>query len=193
MAITPQLWPTHEEETQPQTGKWTRSSYPQPNESASITSIFTSPHFEQSYPTSQRARYRSQIQTQLHNSSTPHHHFPIANKAKTQQIPCIEQPKCKMAPSAITEEVTLVPERTKVGVAIASEPQVPEKHVHGGQGKTPLEAISQGPLVQPGENNVYLLLRCFCVVEFDLISFCGNSRYWSFVLFVDSLFRNKNS
>lgn len=29
--------------------------------------------------------------------------------------------------------------------------QQPEKHVHGAEDKTPLEAISQGSLIQPGE------------------------------------------
>lgn len=52
-----------------------------------------------------------------------------------------------MAPSATREEVQLPLQlSSKVGVAPRSE-----KHAHGGEGKTPLEAISQGPLVLPGE------------------------------------------
>jgi hypothetical protein len=46
-----------------------------------------------------------------------------------------------MAPSATSEIVSPL-----VGVA----KQV-EKHVHGAQEKTPLEAISHGPIVQAGE------------------------------------------
>lgn len=52
-----------------------------------------------------------------------------------------------MAPSATTEEVQF-PLQTSSKVGVAPEP---EKHAHGGEGKTPLEAISQGPLIQPGE------------------------------------------
>jgi len=47
-----------------------------------------------------------------------------------------------MAPSATTELIT--PE-SKVGVA-----KQPEKHVHGAEDKSPLEAISHGPFVHPG-------------------------------------------
>jgi hypothetical protein len=49
-----------------------------------------------------------------------------------------------MAPSATSEIVTPVTAK-----------QQPEKHVHGAEDKTPLEAISQGPLIQPGKK--YLL------------------------------------
>lgn len=49
-----------------------------------------------------------------------------------------------MAPSAITE-ITF-PE-SKVGTA-----KQPEKHVHGAEDKTPLEAISHGSLIHPGED-----------------------------------------
>lgn len=49
-----------------------------------------------------------------------------------------------MAPSATSE--IMVPVVSKVGEAMEEE-----KHVHGGEGKTPLEAISHGPLIQPGE------------------------------------------
>lgn len=48
-----------------------------------------------------------------------------------------------MAPSATSE--ILVPQ-----VGWAKEAQV-EKHVHGAEEKTPLEAISHGPIVQAGE------------------------------------------
>lgn len=53
-----------------------------------------------------------------------------------------------MAPSA-TQEVELPITTAKVGVSI--ETTTPETHVHGGEGKTPLEAISHGPLIQPGK------------------------------------------
>ncbi len=46
-----------------------------------------------------------------------------------------------MAPSATSEIVSPL-----VGVA-----KKVEKHVHGAQEKTPLEAISHGPIVQAGE------------------------------------------
>jgi len=48
-----------------------------------------------------------------------------------------------MAPSASTELVVPV---SKVGFVKDSE-----VHVHGGEGKTPLEAISHGPLIHPGK------------------------------------------
>jgi hypothetical protein len=52
-----------------------------------------------------------------------------------------------MAPSATSEIV--VPE---VGVA-----KHVEKHVHGAEDKTPLEAISHGPVLQPGEMSLFHL------------------------------------
>lgn len=58
-----------------------------------------------------------------------------------------------MAPSA-TLEIT-VPVVSKVGEVTE------EKHVHGGEGKTPLEAISHGPLIQPGEWGWYSFVN-FC-------------------------------
>lgn len=48
----------------------------------------------------------------------------------------------KMAPSATSELV--IPQ---FGVA-----KQPEKHIRGAEDKTPLEAISHGPLVQLGES-----------------------------------------
>jgi hypothetical protein len=45
-----------------------------------------------------------------------------------------------MAPSATSE----------FGTPMTAKQQ-PETHVHGAEDKTPLEAISQGPLIQPGE------------------------------------------
>jgi phosphotransferase system HPr-like phosphotransfer protein len=48
-----------------------------------------------------------------------------------------------MAPSA-TSEIAV----QEVGVA--KQTQV-EKHVHGAEEKTPLEAISHGPIIQAGE------------------------------------------
>jgi hypothetical protein len=53
-----------------------------------------------------------------------------------------------MAPSATTELIT--PE-SKVGVA-----KQPEKHVHGAEDKSPLEAISHGPITHPGEISSFL-------------------------------------
>jgi hypothetical protein len=53
-----------------------------------------------------------------------------------------------MAPSATAEIVAPV---SKVEVAAQ-----PEKHVHGAEDKTPLEAISHGPLIQPGMRLVSL-------------------------------------
>ncbi len=47
-----------------------------------------------------------------------------------------------MAPSATAEIFAVEP---KVGVS-----KKPEEHVHGAEDKTPLEAISHGPLIHPG-------------------------------------------
>jgi hypothetical protein len=47
-----------------------------------------------------------------------------------------------MAPSATTELVAQIPK--------AEVTKVPEEHVHGAEDKTPLEAISHGPLIHPG-------------------------------------------
>ena len=47
-----------------------------------------------------------------------------------------------MAPSATAD---LVVPTSKVEVA-----KQPEQHVHGAEDKTPLEAISHGPLIHPG-------------------------------------------
>lgn len=44
-----------------------------------------------------------------------------------------------MAPSATAE----------IGQEVATKQ--PEKHVHGAEDKTPLEAISHGPLIHPGK------------------------------------------
>lgn len=57
-----------------------------------------------------------------------------------------------MAPSATTE--IAIPE-SKVGVS-----QQPEIHIHGGEDKTPLEAISHGPLIHPGESLRVIPLEC---------------------------------
>lgn len=48
-----------------------------------------------------------------------------------------------MAPSATSDIVVPQVSETKVGAQ-------PEKHVHGAEDKTPLEAISHGPLIHPG-------------------------------------------
>lgn len=50
-----------------------------------------------------------------------------------------------MAPSATSDIVVPTVSETKVGAT-----KQPEKHVHGAQDKTPLEAISHGPLIHPG-------------------------------------------
>lgn len=70
-----------------------------------------------------------------------------------------------MAPSATSEVV--VPEM-KVGVA-----KQPEKHVHGAEDKTPLEAISHGPLVHPGESP-FSFLFC-CMENLGIKSQCGKT------------------
>jgi hypothetical protein len=58
-----------------------------------------------------------------------------------------------MAPSATA---TLVTQSSK---ALVSE--APETHVHGAEDKTPLEAISHGPLIQPGMYEcLFYVLRC---------------------------------
>jgi len=63
-----------------------------------------------------------------------------------------------MAPSATTE--IAIPD-SKVGVV-----QQPEAHVHGAEDKTPLEAISHGPLIHPGESlRVILPGFVFCRCE----------------------------
>jgi hypothetical protein len=57
-------------------------------------------------------------------------------------------PACDMAPSATSEIV--VPE-----VEVAKQV---EKHVHGAEDKTPLEAISHGPVLQPGKISLFLFV-----------------------------------
>jgi hypothetical protein len=57
-----------------------------------------------------------------------------------------------MAPSATEDIVVPV---SKVG----GEEAPVEKHVHGAEDKTPLEAISHGPLIHPGET-FFLDSRC---------------------------------
>jgi hypothetical protein len=52
-----------------------------------------------------------------------------------------------MAPSA-TNETTTGAIGPKKDVAVSKQPEI---HVHGGEDKTPLEAISHGPLVLEGE------------------------------------------
>lgn len=54
-----------------------------------------------------------------------------------------------MAPSATTESVgdVIVP------VTKGAEKKEEIEHVHGGEGKTPLEAISHGSLVHPGKSD----------------------------------------
>lgn len=61
-----------------------------------------------------------------------------------------------MAPSATSD--IMVPE-TKVGVSKQDD----VKHVHGAEDKTPLEAISHGPLIHPGEGTVFFAISsCPC-------------------------------
>ena len=57
-----------------------------------------------------------------------------------------------MAPSATSEIVVPV---SKVDVA-----KQPEQHVHGAEDKTPLEAISHGPLIHPG---MIVLVLCLFI------------------------------
>jgi hypothetical protein len=61
-----------------------------------------------------------------------------------------------MAPSATTPIVTPVSE--------SDVTDRPEKHVHGAQDKSPLEAISHGPLVQPG---MYMGRHAFASIVAD--------------------------
>ena len=57
-----------------------------------------------------------------------------------------------MAPSATSEIVA-----PEVGVA-----KNHEIHIHGAEDKTPLQAISHGPILQPGERPILLfLMRIF--------------------------------
>jgi hypothetical protein len=56
-----------------------------------------------------------------------------------------------MAPSATSE---LVVPTSKVEVA-----KQPEQHVHGAEDKTPLEAISHGPLIHPGTSLKIVFFR----------------------------------
>ncbi|KAH8687867.1 hypothetical protein BGZ60DRAFT_394699 [Tricladium varicosporioides] len=59
-----------------------------------------------------------------------------------------------MAPSATTESIG------DVVVPVAKSVEKEEiEHVHGGEGKTPLEAISHGSLVHPGEFDIRTLLE----------------------------------
>jgi hypothetical protein len=58
-----------------------------------------------------------------------------------------------MAPSAMA---SLVTQSSKTLVS-----EAPETHVHGAEDKTPLEAISHGPLIQPGMyEGLFYVLRC---------------------------------
>jgi hypothetical protein len=51
-----------------------------------------------------------------------------------------------MAPSATSDIIT-----PNARVEVAKQP---EEHIHGAEDKTPLEAISHGPVVQPGTKSV---------------------------------------
>lgn len=55
-----------------------------------------------------------------------------------------------MAPSATAE---LVVPTSKVELA-----KQPEQHVHGAEDKTPLEALSHGPLIHPGTVHQFVFL-----------------------------------
>ena len=63
-----------------------------------------------------------------------------------------------MAPSATSE---IVVPTSKVDVAKQSE-----QHVHGAEDKTPLEAISHGPLIHPGMIVLVILLG-YSIEEFS--------------------------
>ena len=82
-----------------------------------------------------------------------------------------------MAPSATTEEVQFVlPTSSKVGVATTASDPEGEKTQKGGEGKTALEAISHGPLVQPGEEasfSILLILSLYLLSFVFLCSFFG--------------------
>jgi hypothetical protein len=56
-----------------------------------------------------------------------------------------------MAPSATNDFATLAT-GLKKDVAVSKEPEV---HVHGGEGKTPLEAISHGPIIMEGKLTLF--------------------------------------
>lgn len=60
-----------------------------------------------------------------------------------------------MAPSAISDTQAYVL-LTREGKNVKSV-ETEADHVHGAQDKTPLEAISHGPLIQPGEANLSLV------------------------------------
>lgn len=58
-----------------------------------------------------------------------------------------------MAPSATIDELA-------TSVSEVNISKIPEKHVHGAEDKTPLEAISHGPLMHPGMLSIFDLLSC---------------------------------
>jgi hypothetical protein len=53
-----------------------------------------------------------------------------------------------MAPSATHQTSTVVTDLKK-DVPVSKQPEV---HVHGGEDKTPLEAISHGPIIMEGKS-----------------------------------------
>jgi hypothetical protein len=87
-----------------------------------------------------------------------------------------------MAPSATSE--ILVPQ-----VGWAKQAQV-EKHVHGAEEKTPLEAISHGPIVQAGETvspfilDANLVDAVFMAILFEELQYFVPSNLFSHGLFL---------
>ena len=87
-----------------------------------------------------------------------------------------------MAPSATSE--ILVPQ-----VGWAKQAQV-ENHVHGAEEKTPLEAISHGPIVQAGEKvspfilDANLVDAVFMAILFEELQYFVPSNLFSHCLFL---------
>jgi len=65
-----------------------------------------------------------------------------------------------MAPSATSSSDEIVVQVAKVGERVDVKE---EKHAHGAEDKTPLEAISHGPLVMPGEIVEFILVCLFSI------------------------------
>jgi hypothetical protein len=87
-----------------------------------------------------------------------------------------------MAPSATSEIV--VPR-----VGVAKQAQV-EKHIHGAEEKTPLEAISHGPIVQAGEKvfpfifDANLIDAVFIAIPFEELQYFVPRNIFSHCLFL---------
>lgn len=75
----------------------------------------------------------------------------------------------------------MAPSATEIVIPVQDEiSKQPEKHVHGAEDKTPLEAISHGPLIHPGKINVWLLLLIVALLSSRYVS---GTPFWVKVAF----------